>query len=226
MYFTWWRMPEEEWTIYHRFKPYFLIGQLDMTKEVLIPRSKTVNGYKREGFDVINPVYCYEGGRLSFKNAFSKKDPVKIDRAAIIVNRGWIPAEYRDKRSRPTEVNQRQLVRLTGTWRRGKNIHDYKVPNDPNSNEWHNLALEDIGIFWDLPNFDECKYYYFHTVDIRGSGAIKGLENVESPVTSDTPDEVIENHFGWRWNEWAHQGLYRVFGGASALSFAVAFLAV
>jgi hypothetical protein len=78
-----------------------------MSKEVLIPRQKTVNGQKVDGFDVINPLYCYEGGRLSFKNAFSKKDPIKIDRSAIIVNRGWIPAQYRDKRSRPQEVNTR-----------------------------------------------------------------------------------------------------------------------
>jgi hypothetical protein len=44
MYFTWWRMPEEEWVVYHRFKPYFLLGQLDYSKEVLIPREKTING--------------------------------------------------------------------------------------------------------------------------------------------------------------------------------------
>ena len=29
MYFTWWRMPEEEFNVYHRFRPYFIIGQLD-----------------------------------------------------------------------------------------------------------------------------------------------------------------------------------------------------
>ena len=161
LYFTWWRMPEEEWTIYHRFKPYFLLGQLDMSKEVLIPREKTINGSKVAGFDVINPLYCYEGGKLSFKNAFEKTDPVKIERSAIIVNRGWIPAALRDKRSRPNEVNRRQLVKLTGTWRKGKNVHEYKVPNNPDANEWNNLCLEDIGIFWDLPNFDEAKFYYF-----------------------------------------------------------------
>jgi hypothetical protein len=26
MYFTWWRMPIEEWSISHRFKPYYMIG--------------------------------------------------------------------------------------------------------------------------------------------------------------------------------------------------------
>ena len=46
-------------------------------------------------------------------------------------------------------------------------MHDYKVPNNPNSNEWNNLSLEDIGIFWDLPNFDEQKYYYFQALDFN-----------------------------------------------------------
>lgn len=26
LYFTWWRMPDEEFNVYHRFKPYFIIG--------------------------------------------------------------------------------------------------------------------------------------------------------------------------------------------------------
>ena len=50
----------------------------------------------------------------------------------------------------------------------GKNVHDYKVPNNPDANDWNNLCLEDIGIYWDLPNFDESKYYYFHAVDVDG----------------------------------------------------------
>ena len=162
LYFSWWRMPMEEYNVYHRFKPYFILGQLDHTKEILLPKKK--NGV--DGFEVINPLYCYEGGRQSFKELINGGDPIAIERAALIVNRGWIPAYLRDKRSRPDEVNSRRLVRLTGVFRAGKNIHDYKIPNNPDNNDWHNLALEDIGIFWDLPNFDECKYYYFQCVDI------------------------------------------------------------
>lgn len=115
---------------------------------------------------MINPLYCYEGGRLSFKKAFKKEDPVSIERAAIIINRGWIPAHLKDKRSRPNELNTRKLMKFRGTFRKGKNIHDYKVPNNPDNGEWNNLALEDIGIYWDLSNFDECKHYYFHVCDI------------------------------------------------------------
>ena len=165
LYFTWWRMPDEEFTVYHRFKPYFIIGQLDYSKEVLIPRTRTFeDGSTAEGYDILNPLYCYEGGRLSLKNTFQKKDPVSIERAAIIINRGWVPAEYKDKRSRPNELNTRKLVKFYGCWRKGENIHHYKYPNNPDNNEWHNIALEDIGIYWDLPNFDECKYYYFQVI--------------------------------------------------------------
>lgn len=162
LYWTWWRMPREEYNVYHRFKPYFIVGQIDYTKEILLPQKK--NGVA--GYDVINPLYCYEGGKISFKNLLGGSDPVQIDRAAIIVNRGWIPASLKDKRTRPTEINSRQLVKMKGTFRKGKDIHDYKYPNNPDNNEWHNLALEDIGIFWDLPNFDEAKFYYFHAVQL------------------------------------------------------------
>ncbi len=97
-------MPEEEFNVYHRFKPYFITGQIDYSKEVLIPKQKVLaDGTKLDGFDIINPVYCYEGGRISFKKAFKNEDPVSVERAAIIVNRGWIPYELKDKRSRPNE---------------------------------------------------------------------------------------------------------------------------
>jgi len=95
------------------------------------------------------------------EKAFAKEDPVSVDRAAIIVNRGWIPAELKDKRSRPHETNSRKLIKMRGVWRKGKNVHDYKIPNNPDNNEWHNMSLEDIGIYWDLPNYDESKFYYF-----------------------------------------------------------------
>ena len=63
-------MPAEEWVVYHRFKPYYILGQLDHSKEILIPREK--NGIA--GFDVINPIYCYEGGRVSMNDTLNLRD--------------------------------------------------------------------------------------------------------------------------------------------------------
>lgn len=71
MYFTWWRMPDQEFNVYHRFKPYFVIGQLDYTKEILIPRTRTIDGCSFEGYDVVNPLYCYEGGKISMRKTFN-----------------------------------------------------------------------------------------------------------------------------------------------------------
>ena len=138
---------------------------------------------------MINPLYCYEGGKISMTKPFEKKDPVSIERAAIILNRGWIPAEWKDKRSRPNEISTRKIEKFYGVFRKGKNLHDYKVPNNPDNNEWHNLALEDIGIFWDLPNFDECKHYYFQSVDFGYEQ--EGQKNAVSLST----DEIIEDHY-------------------------------
>jgi hypothetical protein len=77
LYFTWWRMPDEEFNVYHRFKPYFMIGQLDLSKEILIPATFTdPSGQVHNGYNVISPLYCYEGGRLSFQKAFAQEDPV------------------------------------------------------------------------------------------------------------------------------------------------------
>lgn len=226
LYFTWWRMPDEEFNVYHRFKPYFIIGQLDTSKEVLIPAVRyDEQGNAHHGFNVVNPVYCYEGGRLSFEKTFANQDPVSIERAAIIVNRGWIPAELKDKRSRPHETNSRKLVKLRGVWRKGKNVHDYKVPNNPNNNEWYNMALEDIGIFWDLPNYDECKYYYFQVVDLDQSHGLEDSQPQYPYPMPATPDQVIDDHYGWKINADTNKWMYRLSGALSAASFGIAFLA-
>ena len=145
-----------------------------------------------------------------------KDDPIKLDRSAIIVNRGWIPAQYRDKRSRPNEINKRELVRLTGCWFKGKNVHEYSVPNNPDNNEWNNLCLEDIGIFWDLPNWEEAKYYYFNTVQLNGEE-----QNPGSPVRADSKDEVIEKYYKWSADDMTWKRIYQGFGGVAAASLGV-----
>lgn len=79
-----------------------------MSKEILIPKDKYINGRRVQGFDVYNPLYCLEGGHLSFKDAFvDGGNMVKLDRAGIIVCRGWIPHNKRDRKTRPEDRNSR-----------------------------------------------------------------------------------------------------------------------
>lgn len=64
-----------------------------------------IDGITYKGFDVINPLYCYEGGRFSFKKLVDNEDPAIVERAAIIINRGWIPYDMKDRRTRPNEIS-------------------------------------------------------------------------------------------------------------------------
>ena len=139
------------------------------------------------------------------------------------MKRGWVPAAYKEKSSRPAELNSRELVKLTGCFMPGKNVHDYTVPNDPDANEWNNLCLEDIGIYWDLPNFDEAKYYYFHALDLDGQN---GATREMTPVRADSADEIVNEYYGWRWTEKTHKQLYMPFGAIAAGSLAFAALAM
>lgn len=123
LYFTWWRMPEQEYNIHHKWMPYYILGQIDYSKEILIPKDKVIDGITFKGFDVINPLYCYEGGRFSFKRLLDKQDPALVERAAIIINRGWIPYEMKDRRTRPKEINTFELKKVYGTWRKGQEKH-------------------------------------------------------------------------------------------------------
>jgi len=52
------------------------------------------------------------------------------------------------------------------------------------------------------------------------------MEQVQTPVRADSPDEVITSHYGWKWNESRNKTLFRSFGAVSAVSFAMAFLAL
>jgi len=216
LYWTWYRMPKEEYNVYHRFVPYYIIGQLDYSKEILIPYRLN----NEDGYIVVNPLYCYEGGKISWKSLIQKDGkPVVIERAAVIVNRGWIPAHLKDKRRRPEEVNSRQLVKIKGVFRPGKDIHDYKIPNNPDNNEWHNLSLEDIGLYWDLPNYDEQKYYYFQAMDLKDNVNDFVLRQNQSGVHTFTKDETIDDYYGWRWSETTHNLLEKTFGLAAAGAF-------
>lgn len=76
---TFYRMPWQEYHAHHLFRPYYVIGQIDYSKEVLIPKEVTLDGKKVSGFDVINPLYCYDAGKFDQAAiAMGKQDKVTL----------------------------------------------------------------------------------------------------------------------------------------------------
>lgn len=158
-----------------------------------------------------------------------KGDPFQIDKAAVIINRGWIPYQYKDKKSRPWETNSTKLVQVRGVWRAGKDIHDYKIPNNPDNNEWHNIALEDIALYWELPNFCDCKYYYFESIDLNGEGGFRtgNSQNDIAPLPlPNSRDQLIDDYYKFKVKDTINQTLFRGFGVVSVASALMTFFAI
>ena len=82
------------------------------------------------------------------------------------------------------------------------------------------MALEDIGLYWDLPNFDEAKFYYFRAVNLS-QDATGAMLDIDTPVEADSKDDVIEMYYGWRWSENMHKANMLGFGAVSLLSWSV-----
>lgn len=229
-FLTWYRMPPMEYIMHHRFRPYFVIGQIDYTKEILLPKTRHINGKKLAGYDVINPLYCYDGGKIHLESIAKGEDDsnklIRPEKAALILHRGWIPYHMKNKKTRPWETNSHQLVKVNGVFRPSPDIHEYKKPNNPTNNEWYNLALEDIARFWELPNANEMKFYYFQQVDVHNEG---GSTVNNSKVLYKWPyllnkDDTIRDHYNWwcheKWNKYIYYGLTPV----SVASFVIFYL--
>lgn len=143
------------------------------------------------------------------------------DRAAIVLNRGWIPYSLKDKKSRPWEQNTRQLVKVKGTFLEAKDIHDYSIPNNPNNNEWHNIAPEDLARYWELSNFNQLKQFYFQAIDLHHEGgSVIGntKKNYKWPLFP-TSEEIVRDYYNWWTHEYWNKMVYYTFGPVSVASW-------
>lgn len=81
-----------------------------------------------------------------------------------------IPANLKDRRNRPYDINTGEDV-LFGTLKfTGRNVHDFHTPNDPTVGYWKNFCLEDFARYWDLKNILDAKYVYFQEVNFANMG--------------------------------------------------------
>ena len=97
-------------------------------------------------------VHMY-GGSIHFKggNGYYILTPLRLkDGRFIIVNRGWVPENIKDPKSRP-EVLTKGLVKITGAVMKNEEKGLYIHDNQPKNNLWFYINLEEIGSFINLP---------------------------------------------------------------------------
>ena len=77
-----------------------------------------------------------------------------------------IPAELKDRRTRPHDFNNVANETIYGTLKlRTKTSEEFNEPNDPTLGIWNNFSLEDFAWYWDLPNLASAKYVYFQQIE-------------------------------------------------------------
>ncbi|KAI9349285.1 surfeit protein 1 [Zopfochytrium polystomum] len=72
--------------------------------------------------------------------------PLETPSGRILVNRGWVPREQKDPRTRSGAQVQND-VDVVGAWRTGENVSTFVPPrsfptNDPERNQWYSIDLE------------------------------------------------------------------------------------
>lgn len=104
-------------------------------------------------------------------------------------------------------------------------MYDYKHPNNGDNNDWHNIQVEDMARFWELPNYDEFKYFYFQQMNIGGVTSEDPLtgENHRFPEP-ESMQEVIKDEHKWLTPQWPYYYGQWTFGTVAAASGVFAYL--
>jgi len=216
-------MPEKEYRVLYLDRKAYIKGYLDHNKEILVPHKKDFH----DGYRVITPLYYYLKNvpdkifKYSDKDG-TEEDMVKFERAAIVVDRGWIPAELKDRRLRPHDFNSINEVLLFGTIRlrpQDKDSHQFYKPNNPTYGVWNNFCLEDFAFYWNLPNIEDAKYCYFKEIDF-GDITLTPKNDV-FPIKEKPHETIIESQMdSYNVNLTRNYGvLKKIFGALGGLTF-------
>lgn len=97
----------------------------------------------------------------------------------------------KDRRLRPKDVNTGKNETLLGTIKLSTTRrHDFLHPNDPTVDLWTNHSLEDMALYWDLPNVNDAKFCYFQEVDF---GNLDFGKSDIYPIRPSVPEVIVEN---------------------------------
>lgn len=128
----------------YSFKKVKLRGIFDHTKETQVEKVK--NGEK--GVEIITPFYTH----LNEKG----------EECGILVNRGWVPEDFKDLRMHYTSNTSGEI---TGVLYRGDAGYKYAQPNEPTIQRFTSVNPYDISLIAQMRNFDESSKFVFLQID-------------------------------------------------------------
>ncbi|CDW89539.1 surfeit locus protein 1-like [Stylonychia lemnae] len=126
------------------FKKIKVRGIFDHTKEIQV--EKFLNGEK--GVQIITPFYTH----LSDKG----------EEQAILVNRGWVPQDFKDQRM---HYGVNDGIEITGVLYRGDAKTKYSKPNDPLAHYYTRVDAYDFSVIDQLKNWEEASKFMIYQID-------------------------------------------------------------
>ena len=133
---------EKDWSM----KPVSVSGIFDHSREIQVEK---MNYRGERGVQIITPFYTH-------LDADGKEQ-------AILVNRGWVPYDYKDAKY---HFNNSTSGTIQGVLYRGDSKTKYSVPNTPQAEKYHMVTPYDLACVMQIPNFEESTQFMLHMVDM------------------------------------------------------------
>ena len=126
------------------FKKVKVRGIFDHSKEIQVEKLR--NGEK--GVEIITPFYTH----LNEKG----------EECGILVNRGWVPEDFKDLKYHYTNSTSGEV---TGILYRGDRQYKYSVANEPTIQRYHTVNPYDFSLISQLKNQDEASKFMLMQID-------------------------------------------------------------
>ncbi|EFN55425.1 hypothetical protein CHLNCDRAFT_134584 [Chlorella variabilis] len=97
------------------------------------PRTRQIAGVSKQGFLVMTPLRQEGSGR------------------AVLVNRGWVPAEWREAEAARRGGQPEGKVRVEGLLRHGEDPGAFVPPNEPGKGNWYYINVSELAAAAGLP---------------------------------------------------------------------------
>lgn len=128
----------------YSFKKVKVRGIFDHEKEIQVEKMR--NGEK--GVEIITPFYTHLND--------------KGEECGILINRGWVPSDFKDLKYHYTGVKSGEI---TGLLYRGDAKTKYSIPNEPTIQKYHTVNPYDFSLIAQMNNLNESSQFMLLQID-------------------------------------------------------------
>ena len=124
-------------------KPVTINGIFDHQKEIQVEQ---INFRGEKGYAILTPFYTHLGANGKAQ--------------AIVVNRGWVPLDFKEM-----GLHHKSAGPITGVLCRGEAKTKYSTPDTPHAGDYHHVNPYDCSVVMQLDNQKEASEFMLHQIE-------------------------------------------------------------